>query len=607
MPENRRRHAEEELEQLLVALEDSQAQAGALANERDALRRDFAACLRRMHELEAWRVPAASPALPADVVVETEESTTTEELRVAMEELQVFAEELEVSNNALTNANLELESRVAVRTVELTRLNTQLRDSEERLQLAQTHAAAGTWDWDVKGQRITWSHSYCHLYGLDPEKAVPSYESWLESIIPADRQQAETAIRLCLVNHRPEFRVEFRIEHPQRGERWLAGRGHLTMDEEGQPERLLGIFFDVTERKQAQIALAEANAGLRREVAARKASEQRLRILMEGVPQLIWRATEQGAWSWCSPQWRRYTGRTEPHSLGFGWVEALHPDDREAALLAWNTTEQDKPLEMETRIFSQAHGQHRWFQTRAAPVRDVDGRILEWLGTSTDIHELRQLQERQQVLVAELQHRTRNMLGVVRGIASQTIREAAGLEDFSNLFGERLSLLSRVQGLLSRSDEQPITLGALLRMELEAVGGMAIGGRITLDGPDVTLRNAHVQTLALAFHELATNARKYGPLGEGEGRLAIHWDLRGVAATDDGAPARRVHIEWRESGVTASKSAKGARRIGYGRELIERALPYSLGAQTCFSLEAEGLHCIIDLPLDEQFGGGSHS
>jgi two-component system CheB/CheR fusion protein len=604
------RRAEDEAEQLQVALEDALAQADALAQERDALRRDFAACLRRLHEMEAQRGVAPSPV--RDDVAQARADATAEELRVAMEELHVFAEELEVSNAALSTANLELESRVSARTAELAEVNAQLRDSEERLQLAQAHASAGTWDWDIQARRVSWSQSYCQLYGIDPETAAPSYENWLDTIVPADREQAEAAIRQCLAHRRREFRVEYRIEHPLRGERWLAGRGHLSLDAKGEPARLLGIIFDVTERKQAQLALAEANAGLRREISARVAGEQRLRLLMEGVPQLIWRAVGEGSWSWSGPQWTSYTGQSEARSLGMGWLDMLHPDDREAALAAWADAAGDQPLESETRIFSRAHGRHRWFQNRAAPVRDAEGQVIEWLGTSTDIHDLRVLQERQKVMVAELQHRTRNLLGVVRGISSQTMREVSGLEEFGQLFGERLALLSRVQGLLSRADEQPITLGALLHMEVEAVGGAALGDRVRLEGPEVTLRNAHVQTLALAFHELATNARKYGALSGDEGRLDIRWELRraGAGPATSGrqvpgrqVPGRQVHVEWRETGIVPLAEDAGGRRFGYGRELIERALPYSLGAHSSFSLEAEGLRCIIDLPLDEQDAG----
>jgi two-component sensor histidine kinase len=140
---------------------------------------------------------------------------------------------------------------------------------------------------------------------------------------------------------------------------------------------------------------------------------------------------------------------------------------------------------------------------------------VEWLGTSTEIHALRELQARQGVLVAELQHRTRNLIAVVHSLSSKTVAEATSLEDFEERFGTRLAALSRVQGLLSHlTAGERVTFDGLLGSELSALGAAGAGeARVTLDGPaGVLLRSANVQTFALALHELATNATKFGAL-----------------------------------------------------------------------------------------------
>ena len=198
--------------------------------------------------------------------------------------------------------------------------------------------------------------------------------------------------------------------------------------------------------------------------------------------------------------------------------------------------------------------------------------------------------------MTELQHRTRNLIAVVSSIATQTMAHTGPTEAFREEFSHRLAALSRVQGLLSRAQQDPITLRALLKLELDALGARE-GKRVTLNGPFVRIRPTIVQTLALVVHELATNARKYGALSEGGGRLSVEWGLR------EDKSERRVLIEWREEDLSptdAASSTAAERGGGYGRRLIERALPYSLGAQTTYELEPTGLRCTIDLPLDRE-------
>jgi len=210
-----------------------------------------------------------------------------------------------------------------------------------------------------------------------------------------------------------------------------------------------------------------------------------------------------------------------------------------------------------------------------------------------DTTERREWEERQKVLVAELQHRTRNLMGVVQSIADRTARASADLPDFRFRFRDRLEALSRVQGLLSRLNEHDrVTFDELIRTELSAMDGSV--ERVTLEGPSgVRLRSSSVQTLAMALHELATNAVKYGALGQQDGRLAVTWRLERREPQDQ----PWLHIDWRESGVSMRPARQNAPGRGQGRELIERALPYQLSARTSFELGGDGVHCTISIPV----------
>ncbi|WP_304621088.1 PAS domain S-box protein [Paracoccus sediminilitoris] len=327
-----------------------------------------------------------------------------------------------------------------------------------------------------------------------------------------------------------------------------------------------------------------------RDQTAWRDADRRLVTLLEGIPQLVWRSAARGMWTWSSPQWQSFTGQTREQSQGLGWLDAVHPDDRLALRKAWGAAHDRRELDIEFRIRRHSDGAYLWHHTRSRPVRNDDGNIFEWLGTSTDIQAMKELQERQEIMVAELQHRTRNLIGVIGSIASQTMAETGSTHEFTQKFNDRLSALSRVQGLLSRSDQHPITIRSLLEVELEAMGAGDLLSRI-LEGPAVRIRPAVVQTLALALHELASNARKFGALSGDGGELRVCWRVQ------DSASGLRLLLEWQETGG-GSAVAYGGGIDSYARLLVERALPYSLAARTRYELGKDGLRCMIDLPLD---------
>ena len=131
------------------------------------------------------------------------------------------------------------------------------------------------------------------------------------------------------------------------------------------------------------------------------AAEQHLRTLVDGVPQLLWRSSDMGHWTWASSQWLTFTGQSQEESHDRGWLDAVHPDDREHTLAAWKEARRHGQLDVEFRVRRAADGAYLWHRTRSNPVRDRAGRIVEWLGSTTDIEELKVLQHRQLQLLDE--------------------------------------------------------------------------------------------------------------------------------------------------------------------------------------------------------------
>jgi two-component sensor histidine kinase len=129
-------------------------------------------------------------------------------------------------------------------------------------------------------------------------------------------------------------------------------------------------------------------------------------------------------------------------------------------------------------------------------------------------------------------------------------------------------------------------------MEFDALGPMVFANQITLDGPDVPLRKSAVQTLSLALHELATNARKHGALATPAGRLHVSWRQQETKPRE-----KWLMLDWTEDVPASLLAAACPQRNGYGRKLIEQALPYALDAETSYELGPQGVRCTIGLPL----------
>lgn len=240
----------------------------------------------------------------------------------------------------------------------------------------------------------------------------------------------------------------------------------------------------------------------------------------------------------------------------------------------------------------------RWIATRGHTNFESDTPV-SFYGVAIDITQRKRNERAKEVLISELQHRTPNIIAVVRSISNKPRSASASLEDYAVEFNDRLAALARIQGLLSRGDDADITIRELVEMELDAVGANPDGKRFVIGGPRATLPHKSVHVLALALHELATNALKHGALCGPRGRLEIRWEVRCQADKN-----RRLRLDWLEREVQIDRKADAARG-GYGRKLLEQAVPYQLDATTQFNLHNDGVHCWIDMPLNAHPGSWS--
>lgn len=231
----------------------------------------------------------------------------------------------------------------------------------------------------------------------------------------------------------------------------------------------------------------------------------------------------------------------------------------------------------------------RWYMRRILPYRTEDHRIEGVVITFTDITRRRAAEERQHILVSELRHRVRNVISTARSLAAESSRATLSEEDqqrFLVAFDTRVNALARVQTLIIEDDIDRINLENLVREELSA-HSTEEGEKYAISGPAVALTAQAAQMIALAISELATNAIKYGALGRDGGKVELRWQLLGRAE------GRRLQLEWKENGV--GKVRPSGRR-GMGMDLIEKALPYTLGGNATVVFQDDGLRCVIDVP-----------
>ncbi len=415
--------------------------------------------------------------------------------------------------------------------------------------------------------------------------------AWMDRHVhPDDRGMVKAEIDRAIAA-RGSFALEHRVLRADDTLGWTSSRAVPILDEAGELVEWFGTASDISARREAEAALRE--------------SEERLSQFGEASSDVLWvRGAESLDWEYLSPAFERIYGIERSLAGGSGglrtWLDLIVPEDREYASAHIERTARGERTAFEYRI-RRPDGEIRWLRDSDFPLFDASGRVVRIGGIGRDTTEERRTSDRMQVLLAELQHRSRNLLGVVQSICGRTLAGSASLDDFRRQFTDRLMALSRVNGLLSRlEDGDRISFDQLLATELKGHGLTAEDGRdpqVELSGPSgISLRSATIQTLALALHELLTNALKHGALSTPEGRLRIDWRLV------DGAS--RLRLEWRETGVRFDLGAEGKRDDeGYGRELIERALPYQLQAETSYELGPDGLHCVVLLPVSSRFGG----
>jgi two-component system CheB/CheR fusion protein len=511
--------------------------------------------------------------------LESELSATRERLQSTIEELETSNEELKSSNEEFQSVNEELQSA-----------NEELETSKEELQSVNEELETVNSELNAKVESLDRANS--DMKNLLESTQIPTVflgnDSHIKNFTPAisdvfnliegdiGRPITDIAARLkydLLPDARRVQRTLVPAEHEVKGD---SGATYIMRI---LPYRAIGnvidglviTFVDISVRKRAEEERALLAAIARSSRDAIIVSEPSGKVLAwnEGAEQMY--------------------GHSAAQMIGHPMTAIVPPDGAAAWKQHVRRAQQGEAAPAFEVVRLKRDGGRIHVSVNLEPVRDAAGKVAALSSIERDISDIKRDQERQALLLAELDHRVKNTLALVNSIAAHTLDGGRSPQEFAAAVQGRLKALGDAHRLLSRSHWDGADLESILREQLVPFRSRRLRN-VTLAGPEVRLDSSAALTLSMVVHELATNAAKYGALSAPEGVLDVAWRLENT-----GTP--RVSLEWRESGGPAVRAPE---RRGFGSTLIERAVSYELGGSSRLEYAAKGARCRIEFPLQRQ-------
>lgn len=473
----------------------------------------------------------------------------------------------------------------------------------------------GTWAWDIGSDAVRWSPNMETIHDLAAGSFDGKFSSFQKDIHPDDQPEVQAAIHES-VRGGKAYHVQYRLApRPDREDRWVEATGRVISDD-GQPTRLLGVCRDVSDRVRL---LRELRARAKQQEAVARISE---RALTEVDLQKLFEELVAMVADILDVQFVKILELVPGDAelllrAGIGWKEGSIGTAHESTgrhsqagyVLASGGPISVIDLKSETRFAIPALlRDHGVTSGVSVPIAGRDGRAYGVLGAHTakrrhfeeyDVSFLsaianviagaiqrRQLDQRQELMIRELRHRSGNLFSQLLALFSQTAKTSRSVPDLVTKYEARVLALANAHRLITEGGWKATSLTDLLR----ALLGPYLD-RISLDGPDVFLEPDPSFALSTALHELATNASKYGSLSGPTGRLDLSWS---VGRTELGLT---LSLDWKESGGPAPKRA---RKTGFGSRLITMVIERQLNGEVHPTFTARGLEVHLVVPLTHE-------
>jgi PAS domain S-box-containing protein len=467
-----------------------------------------------------------------------------------------------------------------VRLLGVTRDITQRKQAEQALAERNTQLAfagkialVGSFAFDIASGRMQVSQGYAAIHGLREGTIETTRTDWRTRVHPDDLHRLDVHLQQATADRRREHYCEYRIVRSGGEIRWIESRSSISYDRDGAAQRIVGANIDVTERKQTEAVIEESEAHLADALAAGQVM----------------------AFEWDAVTRQSQRSDNAAHILGFqqgvagarhnDFLRRVHPDDREAFKTHVRELCPDNPSYALNFRFCCSDSRQVWLEETARGEFDATGRLLRIKGLTRDITERKRAETHQGLLVAELDHRVKNVLAIVSVIASRTQDTNGSTADFVAALEGRIKSMATTHELLSCRRWQGIPLAELVQRELAPY---ATGSNLQIGGSDDILSAEAGQAVAMVFHELATNAAKFGALSTKGGHVSVRWSHR-----RNGHAQSWLSIRWEESG---GPNVVPPARSGYGTSVIRDLIPYELGGTVELAHAPAGVRCRLEIP-----------
>lgn len=411
-----------------------------------------------------------------------------------------------------------------------------------------------------------------------------------------DTDPADVAKLRDAIERRSQIEMEI-INHRKDGSRFF-NRVLISpvFDDIGHLTYFFASQFDVTLERDRLVRLQHEHDKLEKEVERRTRelglSEERLKFTIQ--------AARLGSWTLDLTDMRLTSSDICKRNFGRQPNEPFTYQDLIATVLAEerlrvqqsikDAIESHHDYEQEYRIQTPI-GETRWIMARARPYYSAEGKPLSMAGVTLDITESRRNEEQRLLLTAELKHRVKNSMATIQSIATQTLRNAGSLKEATAVLTARMQSLASAHDLLTREEWRSATIAEVVATATESFDPPG-ARRFRIGGPPIRLPPRAAMALALALHELSTNAAKFGALSGTDGYVVVDWQIA------DHGGAKMIEFRWQEIG--GPEVAGEPSRLGFGTRLIEKVLAAELSGKGSLQYLPTGVLFTLEAPLPTQ-------
>ena len=457
-----------------------------------------------------------------------------------------------------------------------------LQRSEIAYRRALTAARSGAFEWDIQSNKVTWSQETGDLLKVKPEHYPTTLEEFLRFVPAEARANMVAGIQRRLESDSTNYEIENPLLRGDGIIQWVRGNGTIERDADGKPVRLTGLVSDISELRKTQDAL--------------KLSEARLRRILDNILALVGTLTPEGILSEVNVTAIELTGLARDTFLGkalwecYWWNYSSEVQQR--LMLAVESAAAGNAVRYDVAIRI-AEVQFITIDLQVAPIVDEAGGVTELVLSGIDITERRRGEERIQLLLREINHRSKNLLTVVLAVARQTARHV-DVRNFLPRLSDRISGLAASQDLLVENDWKGVDLADLIESQLAHFKDL-FGKRITLKGSPLRLNPVAAQAIGMALHELGTNASKYGALSNDEGKVHIQWQTEFKTEP-------MFSICWRETG---GPPVYPPAHKGFGQQVIGLMAETSVFGKAQIDYQTSGIVWKLSAPQTTTTEGAS--